>query len=199
MSQHSYARLPALVKAAAERKPHMKAWIRKGYDSTTVFVDERQGGFNYGHVDVYPDAHGGGVLHVYGPYASNIRSALEDAGLHEGRGAAARATRSRSHFRKPSHRDLSLEKVVDVRSRSSGGWDVVFQGDRSVRVHQGHGRSDLWYAMRPTDLRHEGRSDSPQRRRVMQFLALASVMPGRITGPAEFFVDRDGDVYAEAM
>lgn len=103
--------------------------------------------------------------------------------------------RSMKPFRKPAKRVLDRIRVEDVSSERSG-WRVRFSDDMTIHVHQGHGRSDLWYAMRPMDLRHEGRSPSPETRRAMQFVALASVMPGRITGPAEFFLDREGDVVA---
>lgn len=82
-----------------------------------------------------------------------------------------------------------VERIVP----SAGAHRVEFNDDLSIQVHRGHGRNDLLYAMKPSDMRHENRSPGPESRREYQYAALLAVLNGK---EAEFFLDREGDVIA---
>ena len=87
-----------------------------------------------------------------------------------------------------------LRVVERVMPPSAGAIRVDFQDGLSIQVHDGHGRSDRLYAMRPLDLRYEGRSPGPESRREYQYAALRAVLGET---PAVFVVDADGDVRAD--
>lgn len=86
-----------------------------------------------------------------------------------------------------------LHKIVSI-TQTRGANQVEFSTGFSVVVHSGHGRSDLLYAMKPLDLRHEGRQPGPESRREYQYAALRAVLGDR---PADFVIDQDGDVRAD--
>lgn len=98
----------------------------------------------------------------------------------------------RSHVYKPG-KTWRL-RVVDRVVPSHGARRVEFEDGLSIQVHAGSGRSDLLYAMRPTDMRHQGRSPGPESRREYQYAALRAVLGAE---PATFILDADGDVRAE--
>jgi hypothetical protein len=85
-------------------------------------------------------------------------------------------------------------RVVDRVVPSHGAHRVEFQDGLSIQVHSGSGRSDLLYAMRPSDMRFQGRSPGPESRREYQYAALRAVLGAE---PATFVLDADGDVRAE--
>ncbi len=84
---------------------------------------------------------------------------------------------------------IKVDRVVP----SHGGNRVEFEDGFSIQVHGGSGRSDLLYAMKPTDMRFENRSQGPERRREYQYAALKAVLGDQ---QADFVVDHDGDVMA---
>jgi hypothetical protein len=96
---------------------------------------------------------------------------------------------------KPKYRPSKAKKHIKVARvvPSHGAWRVEFEDDFSIQVHSGSGRSDLLYAMKPTDMSYEKRSPSPETRRDYQYLALKAVLGDR---PADFVIDHDGDVMA---
>lgn len=98
----------------------------------------------------------------------------------------------------PKYRPSKAKKFLRVARvvPTADQWRVEFEDDMAIHVHGGHGRSDLFYAMGIMDLRHEHRSPGPETRRDYQYLALKSVLDGR---PAEFTIDRDGDVRATLL
>lgn len=95
------------------------------------------------------------------------------------------------------YRPSKLRKHLKVRrivpAAGPGAQRVEFEDDISIHVHSGHGRNDVLYAMKPADMRHEGRQPGPESRRDYQHAALTAVLGDR---NASFVIDRDGDVRA---
>jgi hypothetical protein len=131
----------------------------------------------------------------------DVARGLGLAGKHEAGGnprvsRSSRPSRSsriaRSHVYKPS-KAWHLH-IVDRVVPSHGAHRVEFQDGLSIQVHAGSGRSDLLYAMRPHDMRYQGRSPGPESRREYQYAALRAVLGAE---PATFILDADGDIRAE--
>lgn len=87
---YSYEGLVNRVVHALNLESHLKAWARRLPSWTDVFVDDRREGVNYGHVTIYPNEAGGGVVHVYGGYAGNIAAALKRRGIIVVKGGSRR-------------------------------------------------------------------------------------------------------------
>lgn len=117
--------------------------------------------------------------------------AQKDREQAERLGTLKEAPRGRAKKYRPT-KNWRLHKIYAI-TPSASGQRVEFEDALAVTVHGGHGRSDLLYAMKPVDLRHENRSPGPESRREYQYAALVAVLDGR---PAEFVVDSDGDVRA---
>jgi hypothetical protein len=117
--------------------------------------------------------------------------ASPSAAKHE-LGDNPRTSIRRSKLYRPSKawRLHAVDRVVP----SHGAHRVEFNDGLSIQVHTGSGRSDLLYAMRPSDMRLEGRSPGPESRREYQYAALRAVLGAE---PATFILDADGDVRAE--
>jgi hypothetical protein len=118
-----------------------------------------------------------------------VWSSRDEDGASEHVAHEARRTSHQKYRPSKDARLLKVDRIVDTH----GTYRVEFTDGLSIQVHSGSGRSDLLYAMRPTDMRYEGRSPGPERRREYQYVALKAVLGDR---EADFHVDRDGDVVA---
>ncbi len=109
------------------------------------------------------------------------------------RGVTVEAPRKSSRAAYRPSKNWRLHKVDRIVPDAGGANRVEFNDGLSIQVHGGHGRSDLLYAMRPSDMRHEGRSPGPESRREYQYAALKAVLGDK---EAKFHLDHDGDVVA---
>jgi len=91
----------------------------------------------------------------------------------------------------------SIFEVPKIKDSGHGSFIADFVSiDMAVHAHWAHGRNDRLYAMKPIDLRHEGREFGPSSRREMQAVALRTFLADEFKNYS-LFVDSGGDVLAD--